>query len=241
MKKVVLNSFLIAASVLFFALNAVATPVSIIKVGLGESAVSTPDLAVIGGVLGTVSEADSSVFGAQDTNVDFIGFLSGMTDIISGAEFTIADVALDGAVNLIPLSGSVTAVNQATDGGTFELKDDGGNVLLTGALDKGLISGAVGSTTGSFFNTTVATFTGGSLLAYVSSVPAGLSFSLTSIESGALSGLQYGCDNQELCTLSDFNSVATGNIEGAEVPEPFTAGLLLTGLGAGALIRKRSA
>lgn len=204
---------------------------TIVKFDLGNTG---PDVALTGGVFSTISQ-HLLIGGDQMTGVDFVGVLASLPDILSGATFSLNNVHLVG--NIINMNGSFS---QATSGGDFTLYDQTGGVLLAGSLVDGAINGGY-ATTGSFFNTSIATFTGGSLLAYVLPKPAGISLALTDVFSGNSSGFLSICSTVTGCVLANFTADADGLIEGTSVPEPLTAGLVISGLAAGLLIRRRPA
>jgi hypothetical protein len=218
-----------------------ALTVTVIKVDLGGTI--GPDVGLTGTTFGTISDGMGATTGDQNTSVTYQGFLSGLPAITTGnASFSLTGVTLAGPANVI---GSV--VNQLTTGGTFNLWDPSNSLLLSGLLTGGDISGTTTSSAGSFFNVGVATFTGGSLLtSYLASTPAALSLSLTGIIGTDLSGnqtpgLYVHCNGS--CNLNNFTANATGLIDGAPVPEPASALLLLSGFfgGLGGLrLRRRS-
>jgi len=192
---------------------------AIIKIPLSET--TSYDVEFDGLTFSTVDDGNAATLGEQDSRVDFVGFLSYLSDIVTAplGSFTISGVQANGT----PTNGLVTV--QETIGGTFSLYDEVNTLLLSGSLAQGAITGSA-STTGSFFNTTIATYTGGSLLAYVAPTPAGISFALAGILSeGDIVGLVINED-----ALSPFVADASGVLTGTEVPEPLTAALLLSGV-----------
>ncbi len=222
-----LKSLLLAS--LVFLVTSSASAVTIIKFDLGNTG---PDLSYSGNVLSTVNDGDASTTGDQNTAIDYVGFLDGsFADILSGASLTLANVTSVGMANV-----SGTLVTQATSGGTFDVYSASNVLLLSGVLSDGAIVGSNSSSTGSFFNTTVANFTSGSLLSVVSSSPAAFSISFTNITSRAGNFLDVTANG-----LQAFTADATGQIEGAAVPEPATVALLLSGVLGGIAKRRRSA
>lgn len=203
---------------------------TIIKFGLGGV---SPDVKYEAGVLSTIGDGNAATVGDQDTDVEFVGFLDGVfADIIAGASLSLSGVTANGAATVL---GSL--VLQQTVGGSFSVYSPTNNLLLSGLLTDGVISGSTGSTAGSFFNTTVATFTGGSLLAYVATSPAGFSISFTDIASSGVAGLAVNGR-----TLGNFTADATGQIEAATaVPEPASMALLVSGVLGGIARRRKSA
>lgn len=218
---------------LVVAMSSSASATAIIKFSLGDTG---PDVSYTNGVFSTVDDGDATTLGNQDTTLRYVGPLSFLSDILSGASFSLAGVTASGLATVT--SGVIT---QMTTGGTFNVYDQSNSLLLAGLLDAGVISGGIVSSTGSFFNSTAATFTGGSLLAYVAPTPAGLSIALSGILSNFnLVGMAVtpGCTTG--CQLGDFTAAADQIVDGSSVPEPATA-LLLTGGIVGALVRRRKA
>lgn len=210
---------------------------AIIKFDLSPSSPAGPDMVYAGGVFSTTNDGNSSTTGFQDTVLLFTGPLSFLTPILSGASFSLGGVTASGLA--IVTSGVIT---QLTTSGTFDLYAADNSLLLSGALNSGVLSGGIASSTGSFFNSTAATFTGGSLLAYLAPTPAGISIALSNIlnDSGSIGmAIADGCTGQ--CQLRDFNASADGLMDGKAVPEPVTALLLTTGLMSAFFVRRRQA
>ncbi|HMO18362.1 MAG TPA: PEP-CTERM sorting domain-containing protein [Oligoflexia bacterium] len=204
---------------------------TIIKFDLGSTG---PDVQYVGGVFSTIADPNG-LPGQQTTGVNFTGFLEGvLANIITGASFTIDSVMASGPASLV---GPV--IVQGTTGGTFSLWDDSNTLLLTGTLGTGAITGATGVDTGSVFSTEVFSFTGGSLLSLVNGTPAGISFALTNILSGGLSGMYTGLDTSgQSLFLLDFTADSSGQITGSPIPEPSTMLLIGSAL-VGGLVRRR--
>jgi hypothetical protein len=226
----------VLAAALFLVLSTEARAIdTVIKVDLGGTG---PDVALTGATFGTVNDGDAGTVGDQTTGVDFVGPLSFLADILSGASFSLGGVNLVGS----PTVFNGTNVFQATNGGNFGLWDSANTLLLSGTLAGGSIAGTIGGTTGSFFHTTVFSYTGGSLLAYIQPTPAGLSLALSQITSGQLLGLQtLPCEGITQCTgnLAPFTANASGLLEGTSVPEPASMLLLVSGLFGGLVARRK--
>lgn len=216
----------VALLILFSTQSAVAD--TILKFNLGNTG---PDLEYAGGVFSTIDDSDLGTTGEQNTAIEFVGFLDPiLVDILSGASFTLADVLAVGSANVV---GPV--VTQQTSGGTFAVWNEANELLLSAELGEGILSAATGVSTGSFFNTEVVNFTGGSLLTYVLATPGGISIALANILTEGISGVVV--DDGE---LFDFTADADGLITGepTEIPEPSTM-LLLGSAVAGGMIRRR--
>lgn len=211
-----------------------ATPSSaetIIKFAMSEVG---PDVQFDGTTFGTSDDGNAATLGDQDTRLFFEGALSSIADILDPiASFSLDDVLASGLPTVI---GSVVA--QSTTGGTFSFWDETNTLLLSGTLSTGVITGSSTASTGSFFNTSFATFTGGSLAALLDPNSAGLSIALTSIMSADGPGLHIGPDGR----LLPFTADGAGLVEGSSaIPEPATALMLLSALGAGGVARRRKA
>lgn len=209
-----------------------ASAATIIKFDLGGTG---PDVAFTSGSLSTVNDGDASTLGDQNTSVDFVNGLSFLPDIVNGmASLTLSDVLASGPATVVN-----GVVSVSTSGGSFQLYSTDNSLLLSGTLDAGVISGTSSLSTGSFFNTTAGTFTGGSLLAFVAPTPAGISLALGEITSGSTTGLMV--DN--LGNVANFTANGTGAIDGSPnsaVPEPASLVLMLTGtLLGGVFVRRR--
>ena len=197
---------------------------TILKFGLSEIG---PDVQFDGTTFSTSNDGDATTPGDQNTGLNFVGPLLGVfPDILAGASLSISGVVIDGPALVIGPS-----VTQNTTGGTFSVWDDNDNLLLTGALDSSVLSGSLIGSTGSYFNTSIVTLTGGSLLPFFHPDSGGLSLALAGINSAG--GGHLSVDGT---TLLPFSANADGLLEGEPIPEPATGLLLLTG---GALLARR--
>ncbi|MCP4190302.1 MAG: hypothetical protein GY768_06720 [Planctomycetaceae bacterium] len=195
-----------------FFLTVPATAGTIIK--LGFSTDSMPDINLIDAVLSTADDGIGATSGDQNTEVTFLGALSGEAGIESdNASFTL------NAINLIDnptIFG--TTILQATNGGNFDLYDQNNDLLLSGTLGNGTLSGPIGGTaTGGFLTTEFGMFSDGSLLDTLTPeklLQSSFSISLTDVNGGL--GFSTGADG----SLDDFNADATANIGARAVPEP---------------------
>lgn len=213
-------------------LSAPASAETIIKFPLADGGF---DMTFDGAVLSTVNDGNAASVGDQNTNVVFSGMLNFIPEINNAsASFTLANVLAFGLANVV---GPV--VVQQTTGGNFSLWDSSNNLLISGALNSGVITGTMTDTTGSFFNTTFASFTGGSLASLLDPNTAGLSLALASIMSqGGLPGLRVTQNG----TLAPFTADGSGLLEGAAaVPEPMTLSLLMLAMGGAAVVKRRNA
>ena len=209
----------------------VASAGPVIKFNLGGSG---PDLQFVGGVLSTVDDGNLSTSGNQDSNLEFVGFFSGvLPDIVSGASVSIADVTVGGSPQNV---GGV--ITQDTTGGSFSIYSPSNALLLSGSLNDGQISGSTGSSSGNFLTTNFGVFTGGSLASHFISNSVSLILAMTNIITNGDPGLRVDGN------LQDFRSNSTGEIgafasESEPVPEPASLGLLIVGLLGGSRLRRK--
>lgn len=221
--------FVVLAVLLFSVSSASAD--TIIKFGLSQTG---PDLIFQDGVFGTIDQGDASTIGDQNTGIEFTGFLNSMfANIVTGASVTISDVLSSG---LATDSGGIGVIVQRTFGGLLSIWDDNNDLLLSANLGAGSFAGANGVPTGSFFNTEVFNYTGGSLLSLLSPNTGNISISMTSIITEGQTGFHIQNDG----TLADFTANGNGLLAGEPIPEPATAMLILSGL-VGCAFRKRKA
>ncbi len=204
---------------------------SLIKFDLSEVTAGNPDFQYSNGSFGTVDDGIAATAGQQNSGFEFVGFLDALlTDVLDGASFTLTNVFADGAAQV---NGSLVA--QQTTGGVFSLFDQDNNLLLEGELSSGSLIGSRESSSGSFFNTTFATFTAGSLLPLLVIDTAGLSIALGDILAAGTAGLKV-TDG----LLENFVAAGDGIVTGDQIPEPTTVLLLLSGLGGAFYFRRQS-
>ncbi len=208
---------------------------TIIKLGLSTD--SLPDIQLVNGTLGTAVDAVGATLGEQNTEVTFLGALSGIS-LVEGANasFTLSNIQLEGPPTVIG-----TTLLQRTTGGTFALYDPSNNLMLAGTLGNGTLSGPIGGTaTGGFLTTEFGEFTGGSLLTSLTQsnrTRSSFSISLTNVNDG------LGLTLRETGEVDDFQADATANIgaQPAAVPEPGSWLLLIAaGLALFAAVRDRT-
>ncbi len=222
-----LKKLLVSAVVLLAMSVQPAAADTILKFGLSEIG---PDILYENGSLFTRDDGNAGTLGDQNTALNFTGFLDTLlTDISGGASFTLDSVTAVGGASM-----NGVLISQQTEGGTFSVWDASNNLLLSAELGEGSINGTDDVGTGSFFNTEVVNFTGGSLLNFVAPSPGGISLALASILTNGNPGLDVVNG-----VLQDFTANADGLITGEPVPEPSTVALLLSGLVGGVARRKK--
>jgi len=217
---------------------------TIIKLELG---VAGPDIQYLDGKLSTVDDGNLSATspGDRDTDATFLGFVSeaGVVDIPSDASFSLSGItAVEDAVTFGAL------VNQSTTGGTFELFDTAGALLLSAELEDGVLVGPSsqsGVSTGSFFTVEFGKFSGpinpdGDVYKLLKEDSAQLSMSFTNI-SDSSSKTGFSVDGGE---LQAFTADVTAQIEAeaagnAQLPEPASYGLAMMGALAFLGLRRR--
>lgn len=227
MNKKFLSLFILSLSLI----SSVANADTIIKFDLGAN----NDVEFVGGIFRTVNDGIASTPGNQNSDIDFTGFLdASFADILSGASVTISNIVASAEVNVLG-----TIISQATNGGSINLWSNTGSLLLSAALGEGNIAGSIDGVTGSFFNSSVMTYTGGSLLSHVSSSPAGLSLGLSGIQSGIFPGMTVSYNTTtDAFELDSFRADASGLLTGNPIPEPASM-LLLSSALLGGIITKR--
>lgn len=225
------RSFFIAAVVSFFSLSASAE--TIIKLDFGTTGSVGPDIELDNGVLSTVDDGVAGSPGDQDTSVTFHGFVAGSeVDITppNQGSYSLSGVSMVGSPFVVN-QGLFSLVTQQTTGGTFELYDTAGEVLLTATLQDGSIHGTTGAAAaGGFLTANLGTFTGpsgSSLFDQLAPNTASLAISLTDVSSpNGAAGLSVAND-----LLQDFAADATANIgadnNGVSLPEPSSISMAL--------------
>jgi hypothetical protein len=207
---------------------------TIIKLSLGDDPAA--DIEYTSGILSTVDDGDGSSPGDQNTAVEFLDFLSSLTNIPSAdASYTLSGVTPAGpAVHVISLG----TVLQPFTGGTFELWDDLGTLLLGVSLGDSELAGTVGGTaTGAVFSTTFGTPlpgpAGGTLAPLIAPGTVTMSISMSHINGGAglsITPFLAPVPGIELATLHDFVANVTKSIDAERlIPEPTAALLLVLG------------
>ena len=212
-----------------------------------EFGTSGPDIEFNGGELSTFNDGNLAVTspGDQDTDATFDGFVAdaGFANITSDASFTLSGItAVEHAVTF------GTRVNQSTTGGTFELFDTDGSLLLSAELEDGVLVGpssSSGVSTGSFFTVQFGNFSGpvdpdGEIFQLLKEDSAQLSMSFTNIsDDSGQSGFSV-VDG----VLQGFTADVTAQIEAeaagnAQLPEPASYGLAMMGALAFLGLRRR--
>jgi hypothetical protein len=196
---------------------------TIIKLSLGTTG---PDIKYTGGAFGVLSTVNDGLVGTtgdQNTSIDFLDFLSGMTDItLPDASYTLDGVTAVGPATIL----FGTVVVQEFSGGDFQLYDDTNALLLDVNLASSALSGPLGiSATGSVFTVSNGTVVGGSLAPLVLATSISMSIAMSGITGGGLSVIPLGPDTG---TLNPFFADAS-KVIAAEVPEPASFALLAVG------------
>lgn len=193
------------------------------------------DVQFLNNVFSTVNDGITGTPGQQNTSMDFSGFLdSTLLDILSGASITISNVLAVGIPTIILNNG---VIQQNTTGGEVSFWGINGDLLLSANLDDSSIMGSINGLTGSFFNTTSMTFTGGSLFSSLKPDTGGFSLALSNIFSGADSGMEYRVLSNGDLAIRDFTADANGLVTGTQIPEPASLILLGSALFGGCLNR----
>jgi hypothetical protein len=208
---------------------------TIIKLGLGGDGAA--DIEFDGTTLMTVNQFDNSTAGHQNTNIEFQGFLDGLTDVVGPppGSFTLLNLMTAGLASPFPAVNPVLVI-QNFSGGTFELYNAANVLLISGQLHASTMAGPLGPpATGALFTTSFADVTGGVLASLIKPNSLSLSMSLTDINSGV--GLSLGAAAP---ALNPFHADVTLNISADPIPEPTSALLVIIGaLSAAFAIRQR--
>ncbi len=195
---------------------------TIIKLGMGGD--TTADIKFDGTTLSTVNDLNAVTIGDQDTGIDYQGFLSGETDIISPP----ASFSMSGLTPASPAAviGGVLVIQDFT-GGTFSLYDDTNVLLLSGTLGLSTLAGPLGPpATGALFTTSFATIIPGGLLdSQIDPTSLTLSMSLTAINGAG----GFTVSGAAAPLLNPFTADVTLNIAADPIPEPTTTMLLILG------------
>lgn len=208
---------------------------TIIKLSIGATG---PDVVLEDGLFSTVDDGVTTQSpGQQQTTIDFDGFVEsegGLTDITipNQGSFTLTGIQMSGGP-IVKTLGPFTRIDQATTGGSFELYDETGAMLLTGTMTDGLLTGTPGdAAAGSLFSASFGTFTGPTdapmdkLFSLLDPSSMSLSLSLTDIIApDSTPGIRVLNG-----AVANFTADATGNISAVATPEPGTLGLIAAGL-----------
>jgi|GEM_PF-2903639 len=223
MNNTILRSLSLAALVF---LTSSAHAETIVKLGLGSAG---PDIQLVDGVLSTVDDGSAASPGDQTSDVTFHGFVAGsVADITPPNEgsFSLSGVSMVGSPFVVN-QGLFSLVTQQTTGGTFDLYDEAGDILLSATLEDGSLHGTTGaSATGGFITLNLGTFTGPAadefdvLFSQLAPETASLAISLTDVSSpNGAPGLSVAND-----LLENFSADATANVGadpiGTVLPEP---------------------
>ena len=213
----------LAIGALLGVLAAPAAAGTIIKLSLGDDA-NAPDITFNGAILSTANDGGPGT-GDQQTNVEFLDFLSGETDITDGSgSFSLSGLAVNGPAQTF---GGFLVIQNFL-GGTFNLYNGANTLLLSGALDASTLTGPIGPpATGALFTTTFGSITGGTLAPQIQSDTMTLAITFTSINNGAGFGVSGVAPNQ---TLNSFTADASVIIAADPIPEPATMALALLGM-----------
>ncbi len=218
----------LCALLLLFAFAGNASAIAVIKVPLGTNA--SGDVVFNGTTFSTLDDGIAGTLGNQNTRVLFLGF-AGLPDInTEDASFTLSNVLAVGTAIT-----TIGVIAQETIGGTFNLWAPDNTLLISGSLTGGAITGSNNGGSGSFFNTQLGLFTGGSLLSFFAGNTLDFSLALNNI----LSGNNFGL-NVTNNTLDAFQADGSAIISGSAVPEPATLLLLISGIAATRLKKRKT-
>lgn len=206
-----------APALVIAALSASAQAGTVIKLTLDDlgQTPTDPDVTWIRGTLATPNDGIAATTGMQNTAVDFVGDLNGLSDISAGGSFTITGIDASGA----PMAfGGV--VIQPTMGGQIALYAADNSLLLSADINEGSITGSSSGSAASFFTIDSMVLTGGSLLSLLQPSPSALAIALTDVDSSGTPGLRIVSG-----ALANFTASATVNID-ALIPAPASATVL---------------
>lgn len=227
------RGFYVAALLSVFAASVSAE--TIIKQTLGATG---PDIEMIDGVLSTVDDGNVGTPGDQQTSISFHGFVEGQAGVVDISPPDQGSFTLDGIVAVgspvVQDRGIFTTVEQQTTGGTFEVYGKDGEVILTGTLANGFLSGTSGAAaTGGFITANLASFTGPSdpglnyLFSLLDPNSASLAVSLTDVSGPngepGLSVTNGAVDNFTADAIASIGAEALNN----PLPEPASSVLAL--------------
>jgi hypothetical protein len=220
----------------------------ILKLNLG-------DINVGYGIFGTGSDGDATTLGNQNTDVEFTGFLDGLFKDIptTDASFSCCGTTLASSM-ATSTNGNILVNDFLVPPGaeflsSFSLYGPGNNLLLSGRVGRGRLTGPMGPpATGEFFTTSLQSVTGGTLAPYLEANSISLRFNLTNIRHSPVPALEYVGDpsgqglalfTPEGTDLLPFTADAVATISAEPIPESSTLGMILLGAVAGALPRGR--
>ena len=193
---------------------------TIIKLSLGSD--TPPDIEFDGTTLSTIDDGDVGTTGDQNTNVDFLDFLTLFPNILTPT----ASLSLDGLTTAGPATvfAGVLVIQNFT-GGTLELYDPANTLLLSGTLDDSTLTGPLGPpATGALFTTSFGLVTGGLLAPFIEKDTLTMSMGFSDVNGGAgfsVAGVAP--------LLSPFTADATLSIAAEPIPEPATSLLVFAG------------
>jgi hypothetical protein len=199
--------------------------------GLGTD--SDPDIEFDGTTLMTADDGDLTTDGDQNTRVEYLNFLEGLSDVTTPiASFSLSGLAAAPSATVV----QNVLVIQNFSGGTMSLFAPDNSLLLSGSLNMSTLAGPLGPpATGALFTTSFAQVTGGSLASELIADSLTFSMSMTDINGGSGFTLQPTAEIR----LAAFSSDVTLNIDAEQIPEPTSALLLAVGSLAATLALRR--
>lgn len=240
LKSLISTTALVAVAL--FASSQVAHAGTIIKLNLGGTG---PDIQYTGGLLGVLSTVnDGGPYGDQATAIEYVGDL----DFLADEPFAVASYSLSNVLAAGPASVINGQVGQLFNGGSFQLYDSSGDLLLDVTIGASAFSGFVGSTTGAEFSIDNGLVQGGWLAQYL--VDDSITFSIALNGINGPSGLNITPLGPPIiappfeiipATINAFTADASKIIGGEVVPEPATGLLMVLGsIAATGLVRRRA-